>query len=273
MLKYTEGDVQVNGIKIHYYRSGGKKPPFVLLHGATDNGLCWSPVAEWLAPKYDVIMPDAQGHGKSERLTPGFKFADHAGQIAGLLAQLKINKPIIMGHSMGAGTTVNIAVNYPDLPKAIILEDPAWQEPVDPSKVTPEMKKQREEMIKVMSSFGSKSKDELLAEGRRANPKWSDAELAPWAEAKCQFDPNLFKNMSMDGPSYKELVPKINCPTLLMISETGIVKPEAAKQAEKLWKSKYPFQWVQIKGAGHNIRREQFEKVKEVIGKFIENLK
>jgi N-formylmaleamate deformylase len=56
MLNYTEDDVKVGGIKIHYYRTAGRKQPFVLLHGATDNGLCWTPVAEILTAKYDVIM-------------------------------------------------------------------------------------------------------------------------------------------------------------------------------------------------------------------------
>ncbi|MGD0100048.1 MAG: alpha/beta hydrolase, partial [Acidobacteriota bacterium] len=39
------GNVIIDGIKIHYYRSGGKKPPIVLLHGATDDGLCWGRTA------------------------------------------------------------------------------------------------------------------------------------------------------------------------------------------------------------------------------------
>jgi N-formylmaleamate deformylase len=272
MVKFSEGDLSIQGIKIHYYRTGGPKPPFVLLHGATDNGLCWSPVAEWLASKFDVIMPDAQGHGKSDRLTPGFNFAGHAGQIAGLINQLKLIKPVIMGHSMGAGTTVNIAVNYPALPKAIILEDPAWREPIDPAKETPEIKKQRELMLKAMSNYSQKSREENLVEGRKANPKWSEAELLPWSVAKTQFDANLFKNMTLDGPTYKELVPQINCPTLLIISESGIVSSETAKEAAKLWKSQYPFKWVQLKGAGHNIRREQFDQFKEVVGTFLETL-
>ena len=85
MLKYTEGDITIDGITIHYYRTGGDKPPFVLLHGATDNGLCWTPVAEKLAEDYDVIKIDAQGHGKSARLGENFQHADHAKQAAGLL--------------------------------------------------------------------------------------------------------------------------------------------------------------------------------------------
>ena len=35
-----------NGIRLHYTRTGGAKPPLVLAHGITDDGLCWSPVAE-----------------------------------------------------------------------------------------------------------------------------------------------------------------------------------------------------------------------------------
>jgi N-formylmaleamate deformylase len=272
MLKYNEGDASINGVKIHFYRTGGQKPPFVLLHGATDNGLCWSPVAEWLAPEYDVIMPDAQGHGKSSRLTPEFKFIDHTEQIAGLIRQLKINKPIIMGHSMGAGTTVNIAVNFPDLPKAIILEDPAWRAP-DNTSESPAMKKQREEMMKTMAGYSKMSVEEALAFGHKTNPKWSEAELKPWSVAKTQFDPNLFKNMTLDGPTYKELVPKINCLALLIIAESGIVNSETAKDAQKLWKSKYSFEWVQIMGAGHNIRREQFDKFKDAVGKFLNSIK
>ena len=125
-MKYQEGNVRIDGIKIHYYRSGGKKQPMVLLHGATDDALCWGRTARELAERYDVIMPDAQGHGLSDRLGPDFSFDNHTKQAAGLVKELGLKEPIIMGHSMGAGTTCNVAMEYPDLPKAIILEDPAW---------------------------------------------------------------------------------------------------------------------------------------------------
>ena len=63
---WTEGDVLTNGIRMHYYRTGGDKPALVLAHGFSDNGLCWTPVARVLQADYDVIMIDARGHGKSE---------------------------------------------------------------------------------------------------------------------------------------------------------------------------------------------------------------
>jgi hypothetical protein len=57
MSNWFSGDVDANGVRIHYYRTGGEKPPLVLSHGATDSGRCWTRVARDLESDYDVIMP------------------------------------------------------------------------------------------------------------------------------------------------------------------------------------------------------------------------
>lgn len=280
MLQYTEGDLTLNGMKLHYYRTGGSKPPFLLLHGAGDSGLCWTPIAEALAKDYDVIMPDAQGHGLSDRLDKDFNYKSHAGNAAEFIKQLGINKPVIMGHSMGAGTTVQLAVDYDDLCQAIILEDPGWMPPPPPGQVT-EMEKQREGLKEYMIGLSKKTLPELIEECRRTNPLWPETEIKPWAESKIQFDPELFSHMVLDPRSYKELVPRINCPTLLLIAETspvfnvaqpGLVSREVAEDAAKLWKFSRPFKWVKIKGAGHNIRRENFPDYWAALTSFLKAL-
>ena len=64
MPYWTKNDLTVNGAQLHYYRSGdGSKPPLVLAHGFSDDGLCWQMTAADLQAEYDVIMPDARGHG------------------------------------------------------------------------------------------------------------------------------------------------------------------------------------------------------------------
>jgi N-formylmaleamate deformylase len=266
MLKYTEGDLTIKGIKLHYYRTGGNKPPIILLHGATDNGLCWTPLAEVLAEEYDVIMPDAQGHGKSDRLDKDFTFQSHTEQVAGLVKQLGLVKPIIMGHSMGAGTTVNVAVAYPDLPKAIILEDPAWlkQDTMPPPN--------QADIKSYMASLRKKTLEELEAEGRASNPLWSEGEIKPWAESKLQYDTRLFDFMAVNPGSYKEQVTQIKRPTLLIIAENGLVSKATAEDAARLWKSPQPFKWVQIKDAGHSIRRENFPAFQEALFGFLKTL-
>src|SRR5258706_13126924 len=54
MAHWQSGDVEANGLRLHYTRTGGAKPPVVLAHGFSDDGLCWTPLAEALAPDYDA---------------------------------------------------------------------------------------------------------------------------------------------------------------------------------------------------------------------------
>ena len=268
MAEYKQGYVETDGVNIHYYRTGRGDSTIILLHGATDNGLCWTPVAEMLADKYNVIMPDAQGHGKSDRLGADFNSMSHSSQVAGLIRELDINKPVIMGHSMGAGTTVNTAVNYPDLPRAIILEDPGWRTTEISDE---EARKQREDIGSVSLRYSKLTRDELVEECKKANPAWSEEEIGPWADSKLQFDTNMF-SYPRSGVSYTELVPKITCPALLITSDGGIVPDETAQHAVSLSKAELPLQWVKINGAGHNIRREQFSAFCDTVSKFLDSL-
>ena len=69
-MAWTEGDLNVRGVKLHYYRRGSGRP-VVLAHGFSDNGLCWDRVATVLDDRYDVIAYDARFHGKSEAPADG----------------------------------------------------------------------------------------------------------------------------------------------------------------------------------------------------------
>jgi pimeloyl-ACP methyl ester carboxylesterase len=253
MLNYSEGDFKAGKVKIHYYRTGGGKPPFILLHGATDNGLCWARVAAALAPDYDVVMPDAQGHGLSDRIAVDFSPGSSGDQVVALANGLSLKKPAIMGHSMGAGTAADVASRYPSLPGALILEDPGWGMPTPGAADTEEGRKRMD----------------ILAESRKTDPSWSEEDRVPWAVAKRQFDLSMFSEGARSQRSYTEIVPLIDCPTLLICAEKGIVTAEVAKDAARLWKSKKPFRWVRIMDAGHNIRREKFQEFMAAVNSFL----
>jgi hypothetical protein len=60
MTNWMSGVCEANGINLHYLRTGGCKPPLVLLHGLTGSGACWIPLARALDGEYDVVMPDAR---------------------------------------------------------------------------------------------------------------------------------------------------------------------------------------------------------------------
>jgi pimeloyl-ACP methyl ester carboxylesterase len=60
MSTWQSGELTANGLRIHFTRTGGDKPPMVLSHGVTDYGLCWTPIAQALESDYEIVMVDAR---------------------------------------------------------------------------------------------------------------------------------------------------------------------------------------------------------------------
>ena len=82
MNSWTSDYVDIKGVKLHYTRTNGNKPPFLLLHGYSDNGLCWTRTAEALKKDYDVIMPDFRNHGLSSVSETGINSYEMMKEIA-----------------------------------------------------------------------------------------------------------------------------------------------------------------------------------------------
>lgn len=122
---WERGFVDVNGVQLHYCRTGGTGPPFVISHGVTDDGYCRTDLARELEDDYDVVLYDARGHGRSDAPPEGYGATERAADLVGLLDSLDLENPILFGHSMGGDTVAVAAARNPDLPRAVVLEDPA----------------------------------------------------------------------------------------------------------------------------------------------------
>src|SRR5690349_17724209 len=116
MNRWQSEVIQINGLRLHYTRTGadasGQKPPLVLAHGFSEDGLVWTALAEQLEDKYDVIMPDARGHGQSDPAETGLGTAELASDLHGIISALGLDKPAVLGHSMGGMTTFALAGLY-----------------------------------------------------------------------------------------------------------------------------------------------------------------
>jgi pimeloyl-ACP methyl ester carboxylesterase len=267
---WTKNNLIVDGVKIHYTRTGdGSKPPLVLAHGFSDNGLCWLPVAIDLEADFDVILPDARGHGLSARVQPGEEI-DLVADIAGLIRGLGLNQPVLGGHSMGANTSAQVEARFPGLVRALVLEDPPWRDPEPPKEPEKEEQSRRNPMDWILS-LEKMSVDELIAKCRTDNPAWQEAEFRPWAESKKQFDYN-FLQRSNGNPfqNWQTVFQAIRCPTLLITANPAkgaIILPGTAKIVVAM---NNHIQWVRIPGAGHNIRRENYPKYIKAVRAFLE---
>lgn len=274
---WAEGDINLDAVELHYCRTGGGKPPMILLHGVTDNGRCWSQIAADLSDRFDVIMPDAYGHGRSGRIDTDLPKQSHTDHLRGFIEVLDIREPILMGHSMGAATAADFASQYPERLSALILEDPPWREPV--SDPTPDelarRKKRSVAASRLAGILQQKDRESLIAFCRNANPTWSELELSLWADAEMQFDRRFYGAMRTGHASYPEIVAQIRCPILLISGDPelgGIVTAEVAEKVCGLWQTPGQSRWVQIPGAGHSIRREQPQAFREVLSEFLDDI-
>ncbi len=273
MGSWKSETIAVNNIKLHYTRTGGSKPPLILAHGITDDGLCWTPLAESLEAEFDILMPDARGHGRSDAPQKGYDPSTQAEDLMGLIENLDLHRPYILGHSMGAMTALTLAAIHPQIPRAILLEDPpSWWMPKIESL---ESKAQRAQKINWLTSVGQKTRDELIAEQRASGAGWSDAEIEPWADAKLRFSVNVsevFEAENETSLDWQSILPQIQCPALLIRADTergALVTPESAAALQK-WVPQ--LRTVHIPTAGHCIHREQFESYMKVIRLYLKEV-
>lgn len=271
MGDWQTGYVEANGIRLHYTRTGGARPPVVLAHGVTDDGHCWTPVAEALAPEYDVVMVDARGHGRSEAPERGYDSATQAADLAGVIRVLGLRRPAVLGHSMGAMTALVLAGTEPDLPGAILLEDPpAWWAAAREGSAADQ--ERLAGMRAWMMDLKRKTRDELLAGQRVETPGWSEGELGPWADAKLRVSPyvaSLFESRPAAAVDWSATLPRIACPALLITGdpERGAIVTE--DDAAALRGLVPQVRVTYVPGAGHSIRRDQPARYLEVVRGFL----
>lgn len=260
-------NVQTNGITLHYQRTanntGGDKPPLILCHGFSDCHVAWTRTAQALEDRFDIIIPDARGHGYSDKPERGYRSTDHAADIAGLIDALDLGQPALIGHSMGAATVAQLAADYPQLTRRIVLEDPPWRE-------TTGMPTNRgTQMQELVAMYGRMTREEIAEYGRGNNPTWDDEELWLWTLGKTLVSPHVVQDTSRLLTDWHEVVPNINCPTLLVTADPargGIVTPETSADLV----AKHPNIGVAyIDGAGHNVRRDQFTAYMAAVRPFL----
>lgn len=278
MTEWNEGQINANGITIHYYRTGGdKKPPILLLHGITDSGQCWPRVAVDLEGSYDAIMTDARGHGRSGTSTD-FSIALLADDAAAVIRALGLEKPYVWGHSMGAITAATFAAMYPDLVRAIILEDPPLRdEPLfltTPDKAMFQTGGEQQEQYGWQWLFELRAlpREERIARGFALNPNWAKEEIIPWADSKAELNIDILEPALAAVASaapWREVISRIECPILLITGDSelhAIVTPEIAQQASHLWKHG---EVLHMSGAGHNIHRDCYDETMASVRDFL----
>lgn len=118
---------------LHVVQWGEEGPPIVCVHALTANAFIFQIIADHFAQDHRVFAYDLRGRGDSDKPQEGYSVPIHAADLAALLDELHIEKPVILGHSLGALIALYFAAHYPEkLSKLVLIDAGAplpWQTP------------------------------------------------------------------------------------------------------------------------------------------------
>lgn len=210
------GYASVNGLKL-YYEIHGTGQPLVLLHGAFSAiGTSFGALLPELAKTRQVIAFEMQAHGRTADIDRPLSLEQMADDTAAALGQLGIGQADIFGYSMGAAIALRLAIRHPNAVRKLVLASVTYtMSGIHPglmdglANMTPEM------------MFGSPWHDEYM----RIAPNPSDF-------ATLFAKKNAMDRQIQDIPA--ETIAAIAAPTLLIIGDSDIIRPEHAVEMFRL---------------------------------------
>ena len=112
-----------DGVKIQLAVWEGKGKQILCIHGLTANCRCWDLIASSLAPQHKIMAMDLRGRGISDSPPSGYSVENHCRDILALMDDQNLERPVLMGHSLGAFISLVFAAKHPRRVDRLILVD------------------------------------------------------------------------------------------------------------------------------------------------------
>lgn len=240
--------MKINDVELNYIDYGNKKKQAILLlHGWGQNIQMMKGLGDPFEETNRIIIVDLPGYGQSSEPTYPWKVEDYVNCIHELLVKLKVEKPIIIGHSFGGKIGLLYAATY-EVTKLICLASPYKKQ------VQTETFKTK--MLKTAKKVPLLNKLEGFAKKHMGSVDYRNA-----TEMMRQI---LVNTVNLD---ITEEVRKIKCPTLLIWGTLDQAVPYSdAQNLEKIIKN---CGLVTYEGCTHYAYLERFQQTVRVLQSFI----
>jgi pimeloyl-ACP methyl ester carboxylesterase len=206
--KGTGQYAEVNGINL-YYETMGTGRPLILLHGGLGSGEMFGPVRPALAEHHQVIVPDLQGHGRTADIDRPIDIRLMADDIAALIDHLELDKPDLVGYSLGGGVALQTAVKYPDKVRRLVVASAhIWRDAIPP------------EMLAQQAQVNAGA-----AEALKDTPMYRlYQQVAPRPEDFPRLLDKMGESMAQDF-DFTEEVRSLQVPTLIVAADADMAPP------------------------------------------------
>ena len=236
------------------------------LHGAGDSAAIWARQAEHFAREHQVLPIDLPGHGTRLGDAPRDSHVDNADEVARLIRQRGFSRPVLVGHSMGGGIALNVALRHPELLGGLVLVASGARLRMHPSfidaarqkaEAAPDLPQVAGPSIPLEQAVSEQASQEVRAWLReRVGESTARATYADFL-ANDRFD-------------VIERLGEIALPTLVIAGEDDRLTPPKYQQllADRLPKARL----VLVAGAGHYVQVEQESAFNAELDRFLGEL-
>jgi pimeloyl-ACP methyl ester carboxylesterase len=215
--KGTGAYAEVNGMNL-YYESHGAGRPLILLHGGLGSGEMFDPILPALSERHRVITVDLQGHGRTADIDRPIDIRLMADDIAALIDHLGLQKPDLVGYSLGGGVAFFTAVKYPQKVGRLVVASANIRRDAIP----PEMLAQQAQVSSAAIEF---MKDTPMYQLYQR--------VAPRPEDFGHLLDKIGESMSKDF-DYSEEMRGLQVPTMIVCADADMAPPSHYVEAFKL---------------------------------------
>ena len=208
---------EVNGINL-YYETIGDGRPLILLHGGLGSGEMFGPVRPALAESHQVIAVDLQGHGRTADIDRPIDVSLMADDIAALIDHLGLDKPDLVGYSLGGGVALYAAAKVPEKVGRLVVASPNLR----PDDIYPEMRPQQGQV------------NAAAAELMKDTPMY---QLYQRVAPRPEDFPRLLDKIGAlmaQGYDHTEVVRSLQVPTMIVAADADMAPPSHHVEIFKL---------------------------------------
>jgi N-formylmaleamate deformylase len=251
-LPATSRFVTSGDLRLHVLDYGGEGRPTIVLPGITSPVITFDFIARELLDVIRPIVVDVRGRGLSGRPADGsYTLSDYAADTAAIVRGLELDKPLVLGHSMGARIAAAFAVEYPELAGDLILVDPPTSGPGR----GPYPMSLQAFLDQLVEANAGTTADAM----RKYFPRWPEAELelrARWLPT-CDEQAVAETHRGFESEDFFDYWPKLPATTVLIRGGSSPVVPEEA--AAELAATLPAATIVSVPNAGHMVPWDEFD--------------
>ncbi|PLW69867.1 alpha/beta fold hydrolase [Pseudohalioglobus lutimaris] len=244
-------NVQANGIRQHLIQYEGSGPDLLIVPGITSPAITWGFVAERLAENFNVYVLDVRGRGLSQAGQLDYSLDAMAKDVVALTNTDYFDRPLVLGHSMGARTAIRAARNAPEAFSGMILVDPPMSGPGRRDYPSP-WPWYEDSILMAQKGCSAEAMRDFC-------PTWTDQQLALRAEwlHTCQLDAIEIAYKGFHSDDIHSDIPSLKLPLRLVVAGGAPVISDS--DVEELVELAPHLEVRVVEGAGHMIPWDDLE--------------